>query len=192
MVTKSTFIHNTKITYSKMGEDKNREKYRKNPQVRCITHMEILHVMLKYPEVVKNLNFIKVSTITLELRSVIIVNSGTETKDGSCVLGTIESFRRSINLDDFILHTENQLMILDDLKLSKIPVDRMTHFCLRPPELCESFDKLVDYYRWLVISIKVKENVLLDKIIINLSDSFWVDAFQIRILVRKKSLPKIM
>ena len=83
-------------------------------------------------------------------------------------------------------------MILDDLKLSKIPVDRMTHFCLRPPELCESFDKLVDYYRWLVISIKVKENVLLHKIIINLSDSFWVDAFQIRILVRKKSLPKIM
>ena len=48
-----------------MGEDKDREKHRKNPQGRRISHMEIQHVMLKYPEVVTNIDFIKVSTIPL-------------------------------------------------------------------------------------------------------------------------------
>ena len=36
LVTKSKFIHNTKIASSRIGEDKYREKHKKNPQGRCI------------------------------------------------------------------------------------------------------------------------------------------------------------
>ena len=68
LVTKSTFLHNTKITSSKLGEDKYREKHRKNPQGICISNMKMLHVMLKYPEVATNLDFIKVSTMPLYLQ----------------------------------------------------------------------------------------------------------------------------
>ena len=105
LVTNTTFLHNTKTTTSKMCVDKNREKHRKNPQVICISHMEMLHVMLKYPEVVTNLDFIKFSTMTLDLRLGIKVNSDTDTEDFAYVVSEVESFRRSINLDNFRLHT---------------------------------------------------------------------------------------
>ena len=39
LVTKATFLHNTKINSSKMVEDKDREKHRKNTQGRCISHI---------------------------------------------------------------------------------------------------------------------------------------------------------
>ena len=78
-------------------------------------------------------------------------------EDGAYIVAAIESFCRSINLDDLRLHTENQLLILNDLKLSKISVDMVTQFDIRPPELCEILDKLGEYYRCFVISIKVKE-----------------------------------
>ena len=105
LITKATFLNNTKITSSKMGKDKDREKNRINTQGNCISHIEMLHVMLKYPEVVTDIDFIKVSTVPLELRSGIVINSDTETKDGAYVVGLAESFHRLINLDDFRLHT---------------------------------------------------------------------------------------
>ena len=67
LAAKATFLHNTKVTSSKMGEDKDREKHKNKAQIICISHMEIIHVMLKYPEVVTNLIFIKVSTFQLDL-----------------------------------------------------------------------------------------------------------------------------
>ena len=63
MVTKVIFLHNKRITSSKMSEDKDQERYKNKSQGRCISHMEMLHVMLKYPKIVNNLDFIKVSTI---------------------------------------------------------------------------------------------------------------------------------
>ena len=63
MVTKVIFLHNKRITSSKMSEDKDQERYKNKSPGRCISHMEMLHVMLKYPKIVNNLDFIKVSTI---------------------------------------------------------------------------------------------------------------------------------
>ena len=50
--------------------------------------------MLKYPEVVKNIDFIKVSTISLEFWSVIIVNYDTDMEDGAYFVAEVESFSR--------------------------------------------------------------------------------------------------
>ena len=97
----------------------------------------MLHVILKYPEVAKNLDFIKVSTIPLDLHLANIVNSDTDTEYVTYVVNAIASFHRPINLDDLILHTENQLLILDDMKPYKISVDKVTQFGLRPSELRE-------------------------------------------------------
>ena len=80
-----------------------------------------------------------------------------EIEDGTYVVSAVELFIRSINIDDFILHTENKLLILDDLKLSKISFDKVTQFGLRPPKTCEFFDRLGDYYCWFVISGEFKE-----------------------------------
>ena len=75
LVTKSHFLHNTKVTSSKMGEDKQHEKYKYKNLGRKIGNLEQIHVMLKYPEVVTNLDFEKISTMPLELQSGTVVNS---------------------------------------------------------------------------------------------------------------------
>ena len=43
--------------------------------------------------------------------------------------------------------TQSQLLITDDLKLSKVSVDKVTQFSLRPPELLTLFNKLGEYCR---------------------------------------------
>eukprot|EP00957_Ditylum_brightwellii_P119074 9082097-Ditylum_brightwellii.AAC.1 len=73
-----------------MGKDKDREKHNKKPQWHCISHMEMLHVMLKYPEIVTNLDFIKVSIMTLKLRAGTAINSDAEREDGAFVIAAIE------------------------------------------------------------------------------------------------------
>ena len=59
---------------------------------------------------------------------------------------------------------QNQLLILDILELSKLAVNKVTQFILRPPKLQDFFTKLGDYYRWFIIMDKVKvknvENIL--------------------------------
>ena len=85
--------------------------------------MEMLHVMLKYPEVMTNSEFINVSTIPIELRAGFAIKSDIQNEYGVFVGSTIDGFRKSLNLDDWRLHTPNKLPILDDLKLSKVSVD---------------------------------------------------------------------
>jgi hypothetical protein len=58
--------------------------------------------MLKYPEVevVTNLDFIKVTTIPLELRGGVTVDSDIESEDGAFVGTAVDGFCRMLNLDD--------------------------------------------------------------------------------------------
>ena len=51
IVTKAVLLNNTRVESSRMGENKERVKYYGNFKGRCISQMEMLHVMLKYPEV---------------------------------------------------------------------------------------------------------------------------------------------
>ena len=107
LVTKATFLHNTKVTSSKMGEDKDREKHKNKDQGICTSRMEMIHMVLKYPEVVKNLKFIKVSTFPLELRAGIIVYSDKNTEYGAYVISAVEAFQGLIDIDEYRLHTQN-------------------------------------------------------------------------------------
>ena len=107
--------------------------------------------MLKYPEVVINLNFIKVSTLTLEIWSDIRVDCDTETEYGAYVMAEVEAFRRFPYIDQYRLHTKKQLIILDYIKLSKLLVDNITLVDLRPPEPHQLLNKLGDYYHWFLI-----------------------------------------
>ena len=62
--------------------------------------MEMLHVMLKYPEVVTSLEFIKVTTMSLELRAGITIESDIQNEDGVFVGSVIDGFRKSLDLDE--------------------------------------------------------------------------------------------
>ena len=65
-----------------MAEDEKRKKDEDKNQGRTVTLTEILHVILEYPEVVTNLNFIRVSTMPIEFRAEIILQLESVVQDG--------------------------------------------------------------------------------------------------------------
>ena len=71
LATKGQFLHNTKIATSKKNEDDARAKSRDSthPQGRAISLNEMVHLLLKYPEIITNLVFIFISTLPLEFRA---------------------------------------------------------------------------------------------------------------------------
>ena len=93
LVTKATFLHNTKVTSSKMGEDKQRKQKSDSsyPQGRCISHMEMLHHMLKYPEVITNLRFTTIATTPLEFRAGLDLESTVVKVKDSAQIGSVSN-----------------------------------------------------------------------------------------------------
>ena len=87
----------------------------------------------------------------MDLRAGIRVDYGTKTEYGAYSISAVEAFGGFLDIYEYSLHTQNQLLILDYLKLSKISVDKITQFGLRPPELLQLFNKLGDYYCWVLI-----------------------------------------
>ena len=59
----------------------------------------MIYAMLKYTEVMTNLNFIKVSTLIVGIQAGIWVDYDTETEDGAYVIDVVEDFWRLIDLD---------------------------------------------------------------------------------------------
>jgi hypothetical protein len=51
-------------------------------------------MILKYPEIITNLDFIKVTTMPLELCGGTIINSDTGQEDGAYVGSAVDVFRR--------------------------------------------------------------------------------------------------
>ena len=166
------------------------------PQGRCISHLEMLPMLLKYPEVVTNLDFVKVTTMPLELRAGIAINCDAQhdKEDGAYVGCAMDVFRNSLDgLEEWRMTTQSQILITDDLKLSKVSVDKLTQFSLRPPEFLTLFNKVGEYYRWFVIDTsKISGDKLQKYIDVQLEESCWIDCLQRRIRVRKKALPEIM
>lgn len=197
LMTKATFLHNTKVSSSKINEDKLREKKyeSKYPQGRCISHMEMLHVMLKYPEVITNLSFVTIQTMPLEFRSGMGLDQTViqPSPDGAQSGSVSDDIRKAKMLDDWRQHTVNDLRIYEDLKLSKASVDKITIFSLRPPEFRVIFNKPGLYFRWFSISKKkIKGDDMNEKITDSLFTSLWIDCFNHQVFVRRKALNEIM
>ena len=131
LVSKATFLHNTKVTSSKIAEDEKRQKDNNKPQGHCITLMEMLHLMLRYPEVYTNIEFIKVTTMSLQFCAGIQLNPR-NTQDAAYVGSAIDDYRNcpELDFDDWRQHTPSQNLMLDDLKLNTVSVDKVTQFGL--------------------------------------------------------------
>ena len=56
----------------------------------------MIHFMLKYLEVITNIDFIKLTTTTLELRGGVEINSETVSDDNACIFTEIESLHITI------------------------------------------------------------------------------------------------
>ena len=170
LVSRAYFLHNTKVSTSKFNEDKLKEQNRSKNHVqgRAISQNEMVHMMLRYAEVYTDLNFISIPTIPLELRAG--VDKGayfSMTEDGADAGILSDIVRVSIIDDEWRHHTDSELLIMEDLKLSTMSVDKITQFSIRPPELRYLFDQVGNYYRWFEISSKKVNEDTMREIISN-------------------------
>ena len=108
------------------------------------------HVMLKYPEVYTDLQFIPIPTMPLELRfgAVIKTYDEKETEDGAYLTLASDSVSIRICLPEWIQHHNNQNILLDDLKMSNISIEKLSQFCLRPPEFVGFIDNIGHFFHW--------------------------------------------
>ena len=112
--------------------------------------MEQVHVMLSYPEVATNLNFVSIPSMPLEYRVGVALE---KTVADSAQEGNVSDDIRRINqLPQWRQNTVNQMRIYDDLKQSKVSVDRISIFSLRPPELLDILDSTRIYFIYLFIT----------------------------------------
>ena len=88
------------------------------------------------------------------------------------------------------------MLIYEDLTCSKVSVDKITLFSLRPPELRKVISKPLHYFRWfhteLSKSKRIKGDDMNDKISIDLSKSCWINGLQQKVRIRRRALPELM
>ena len=196
LVTKSSFLHNTKVTSTKINEDKERETKRENKRVqgRAISQMEMLHMMLKYPEVFTDLNFVAIPTMPLELRAGIDIDTKNDNIEDGAQVGIVSNeIRRGLDLPEWRQHSDSEMLTLEDLKMSKVSIDKISEFSVRPPEFRSIFDYIGQYYRWFsIVRKKLNGEKMNEKLSATLEESYWIDGLQRQVRVRRKALPEIL
>ena len=99
--------------------------------------MEMIHMMIKYPEVYTDLTLISIPTIPLEIWAEIEkvykdakptdvdVNDEDTSEDGSCVGIILDNIRRALNLPEWRQHTQPEILLLDEMKLLAISISKI-------------------------------------------------------------------
>ena len=163
------FLHNTKITSSKVNEEKAHEKSRKwhLPSGRVIAFTEIQQHLLGYPEVMTTLKFIRICTKPFELRSTtkIKLNSNGDlvrpeshvVSDTHSTISPAQSARQRLEFPQNRLMTPSQELLYRNSSEKSASYDQVTQFGLRPVELLELFPKLGLYYRWFELDKQCME-----------------------------------
>lgn len=194
LVSRATFLHNTKISSLKINEEKNRESQRGSSHMsgQAISEMEMLHHILKYLEVVTDLVLMKVNTVVQDLRSN-VPGLSTSLKATKIDDYTYNESTYRAHLDIWHQHSVNDIRLFDDLRFSRSKVDCISQFLLHPPELHELFDTVGNYFYWFTVS----ENRVNDKELAPLVDddiykSVWFDAFHHKVKVKVTALDEIL
>ena len=199
LMTKSTFLHNTKIASSKIQEDEDRGKDNKYPQGRYISHIEMLHQIMKYPEVTTDLSFITITTMPLEYRAGIeldnyVLSPVSDSAQSGSVSNDIRSSKEG--LPQWRKHTTSEIKIFEDLFKSRISIDKITLFSLRPPELRYVINSTKHYFRWFHTELKKNKVISGDemnsRINIDLYNSWWINGLQQQVLIRKRAFPELI
>ncbi len=212
---KMEFLHNTKITSSEINE---RTKYdlsrnKTKPQGRAISLMEIIGILLGYPQVYTDLKFIHVPTIPLAERCAV---------EKDAFINKITKMRPDTNIDDFDSgHIVSQFYLRNIALTNKLPVwrqystsesllmkdemfntlstDNVTAFGLRPPEL--RFVRHIKlYYKWFYFKksdimqktfsqqVSILETIITEDII----KTQWVDGSGRCIYIRPIAINEIL
>ena len=124
-------------------------------------------------------------------------NNSTEdnqsTQDGINTSLPVSKIRLCKMLPSWRLLRDSESITLEGALSSRVSVDKVTVFSLRPPELREVIPQLGNYYRWFYISNTfIKDKSL--EIFINedLKKSCWIDSLQKQVYIRKKAFDEVI
>ena len=118
--------------------------------------MEMLHHMLKYHEIITDLEFVTVPTTPLEFSSGVQLENSTavptdRSSDGAHAGSVSVDIQMRNNLPGWRQNSENEMRIYQELTQSKVSIDKITAFSLRPPELRNLFNKTGQYFQWFSV-----------------------------------------
>ena len=196
LIRRDNMLHNTKRVTSDKVQQKEREKKRssRHPTGTVICTNEILHHILKYPEVLTDLIFTQIQTTSIETRTRCSLRNpdGNNTEDDTTI-EDINECRK--HLQEHRHFTQKQQEVHEDMELYKdsVKVDKITQFSLRPPELLNCVDMVGKYYRWFDISSKPLKNATIYFLLNDdIYKSVWIDGKKCQILLRLKALPELI
>lgn len=217
LVTQSNFLHNTKVAGSKINEDAHRNNSRdsKKPTGRKISLMEMLHVILKYPEVYTDLQFVDVPTYPLAFRKSMGItakrnplnqdatnsaHTGNDVNGGATVVEDAASaepymisLRNQAGLAQWRHHSPVEQTLIKDLYTTKASIDAITRFSIRPPELRNIFNATGEYFRWFSFSkTPTKDKFATDNVTQNLRYSSFIDGIQYKVKIRQNAVNEIL
>lgn len=191
LIRRDNMLHNTKQVTSDKVKQMEREKKRnwKHPQGQVVSTNEILHHVLKYPEVYTDLCFVRIPTTSLETRTGKSIRSKEEANNTP--MCDINSDRE--NLSRFRQFSQHQIDVYRDMHLHRksVQIDKITQFSLRPPELRGCIDMDGKYFRWFNVSTEphTSPSDLIDN---DLYKSAWIDGKDCQILIRINALPELL
>ena len=215
-------LHNTKITGSAIMEarrDVNRRD-RKHPTGRALSHMEMICVILGYPQVYTNLEFVHVPTIPLEERPALERESPLDKLVREGVVPDSAARKAPYDLDagdvipswkfrnvDWALKfpawrtwSDMESVCLRDQCKCPLTLDAISLFSIRPPELRWVRQPKL-YYRWFYRDTKEKvAGRTFKKRVDQLSQVLhpvyeqcgWIDGTECAVYVREKAIPEIL
>ena len=160
-MSQSTFLHNTKISTSAINEIKALQKKRGkgHPKGRCISLMEMIQVMLNYPQIHTDMVFENIPTVPLEKWAGMECNTKRGELDRGCndgdeLISLSYIIRREKNFPPWRQHRNNELVMIQGTFDAPVSVDKVTKYSVRPPELRHVIRTLGHYYRWFFVKMK--------------------------------------
>ena len=213
-------MYNTKVTSSKINEQKkhdaSRDKHK--AQGRAISLMEIIALLLGYPQVYTDIKFIHVPTTPLAERPAVekvpIIRKQTaerqQPEESRLQIDDLDAgdlsalyFIRNIKLKDELpvwrCYTYTEALLIKDQLFSTLSIDNVTTFGLRPPEL-RFIRHIKWYFKWFYV---VKNNSLrttfskqvkaLDAIIKkNVCETMWIDGVGRNVYLRPCAIKTVL
>ena len=173
----------------------------------------MVHLLLKYPNIITNLSFIHISTLPLEFRAGSEKNNNLDTiqqsrnnRDGNQVniFNVIENSARTDNflaarvrnkindLATWRMHTNSEKLTFESVEASQLSIDKVSKFSLRPCEFRKAFPQIREFYCFHEYVGRLTEEKMKNYICSNINSSYFIDGIMNNIKVREEALPEVM
>jgi predicted GIY-YIG superfamily endonuclease len=199
------FLCNTKVTSSGINEAKKfaASRHKSKNKGRAVACTEMMQLILGFPQVHSNMEFIRIPTVPLGERPGLEREAPSEAfarkskapnQDAFSYVVPLVALREemfSCKANLYRRHTASQIAMLHDQMLSKVLLDRVFIFGVRPPELL-FVDRLEWYYRiFRRVKIDTDDGMAsLRKILsAHLPMSSFVDGLGYELLIRPAAIP---